>query len=229
MAVQWPNMLLEKNPKTRPVLKRLLILEDSLLGKPFPQMKRVKEMSNYACGPAVLQMMLSFVGIKVTQIGIIKSLRAQKKIRLYGLNIGDLARAVRIAGKGRVFFWKKEKASIQDMIRIIEKFNFPVGVEWQGEFYENTDEDNGHYGVVTKVDRKGDYIRIADPYFNNYFHYEDVDRKFSLRVFFKKWWDENDVKVSGGSKTRKVKDIKMMFVITPKGASWPKKLGMKRA
>jgi hypothetical protein len=53
-----------------------------------------------------------------------------------------------------------------------------------------------------------------------------VDRKFKIRDFEKRWWDENEIKVSGTSKRRLIKDKRIMFVITPKGESWPKKLGM---
>jgi hypothetical protein len=219
-------MVLEKNPKTRPIAKKLLRLEDRVGGKPFVAMKRVKEISNYSCGPATLEMLLSFVGVKAVQTRLIKSIRAQNKVKLYGLDINDMAKAVSITGKKKFTFWKKQKASINDIYLIIEKNKYPVGVEWQGDFFENEDEDKGHYGVVTKIDKKAGFLRIADPYFNSSFHYGDLDRKYDISAFVKKWWDVNEVKISGTSRTRSVKDTRMMFVITPKGESWPRKLGM---
>jgi hypothetical protein len=219
-------MVLEKNPKTRPIAKKLLRLEDRVGGKPFATMKRVKEISNYSCGPATLEMLLSFVGVKAVQTRLIKSIRAQNKVKLYGLGINDMAKAVSIAGKKKLTFWKKQKAGISEIYLIIEKYKYPVGVEWQGDFYENEDEDKGHYGVVTKIDRKAGFLRIADPYFNSSFHYEDLDRKYEISAFVKKWWDVNEIKISGTSRTRSVKDTRMMFVVTPRGESWPKKLGM---
>ena len=222
-------MVLEKNPKTRHIVRHLLKLEDQIKGKPFPDMTRVKEISNYACGPATLEMLLSFVKVKVTQLGLIRSAHAQKKIKLYGLNMNDMARAVRFSGKKKFNLWKKQRASVSDISLAIDKYKFPVGVEWQGEFYEDEEEDKGHYCVVTKVDKKAGFLRIADPYFNSFFHYKDTDRKFETSKFVKKWWDINEIKVSGTSKLRKIKDTRMMFVITPKDVSWPKKLGMVKA
>lgn len=222
-------MELEKNPVTRKVFLRILRLGDQILGKPFPRMRRVRQISVYACGPATLEMLFSFVGVKVSQTGIIRSLRAQKRIRAWGLIVKELAKAARIYGDGDFIFWKKQFATLGDLSTIVNKYKWPVGVEWQGVFYENDDEDNGHYGVVTKIDKKAGYLRIADPYFNGTFKYGDVDRRFGIKEFLKKWWDINQVKFSGSSKIRNVKDTRMMFIITPKGTSWPRRLGMKKA
>jgi hypothetical protein len=224
-------MVLEKNPKTRPILMRMLQAEDRLKGKPFPSMTRVKQISIYACGPATLEMLFSFVGIKVTQISIIRSIRAWNKIKLYGIDVKDMAKAVSIAGRKKYSFWRKQNASISNLNRVVNKYRYPVGVEWQGVFYENEDEDSGHYGVVTKVDitdadKKLGFLRIADPFFNGYFRYNGIDRKFKVSEFKKKWWDVNEVKISGRKKTRQIKDVRMMFLITPKDETWPRKLKM---
>lgn len=222
-------MVLEKNPRTRPIAKHLLHLEDKVKGKPFASMTRVKELTNYNCGPATLEMLLSFVGVKTSQTSLIRSIRAQNKIKLFGIDVSDLGKAVRIAGKKKLSFWKKSHAAVNDISLAVHKYKYPVGVEWLGEFYENEDEDPGHYSVVTKIDKKAGYLRIADPYFNSFFHYENLDRKLEISDFVKKWWDVNEIKVSGQTKRRKVKDTRVMFVITPKGESWPKKLGMTKA
>jgi hypothetical protein len=222
-------MDLEKNPKTRAILKRLLALEDRFMGKPMQKMERAKQISIYACGPATLEMLFSFIGLKVNQVRLIKSIRVQNKIKAFGMDVNDMAKAAKIAGKGRFQFWRKQKSTLNDLNLIVNKYKFPVGIEWQGVFYEQSDEDSGHYGVVTKFDKKNGYMRIADPYFNNYFDYKGVDRKFKISEFVKKWWDTNEIKVSGTTKTRSLKDIRMMFVITKKGESWPKKVGMKAA
>lgn len=222
-------MELEKNPKTRPIAKKLLKLADRLAGKAFPGMDRVKEISNYTCGPATLVMLLSFVGVRVSQRRLIRSMRAKNKIKAYGVDINDMAKATKVAGKGKLAFWRKKGARVSDIASAITKFKYPVGVEWQGDFYENEDEDKGHYAVVTSIDRDSGYLRMSDPYFNTFFDYRDIDRKYRLSEFVKKWWDINEIKVAGTSKTRAIKDIRVMFVITPKGESWPKKLGMTKA
>ncbi|HKB88538.1 MAG TPA: C39 family peptidase [Patescibacteria group bacterium] len=222
-------MVLEKNPKTRPIAKRLLQLEDKVKGKPFASMARVLELSNYSCGPATLEMLLSFVGSKATQKELIKSIRVQKTIKLYGININDMGHAVKIVSRGKLVFWRKHRANVSDIALTIDKFKYPVGVEWQGDFYENEDEDRGHYSVVTSVNKESGFLRIADPYFNSFFKYKDLDRKYAINDFVKKWWDINEIKVAGSPKRRKIKDTRVMFVIVPKGENWPKKLGMVKA
>lgn len=212
-------MELEKNPKTRKLYRRLLELEDTIGKRPFPQMKRVRQITSSHCGPAVLSALFSFLGVSVSQRRITKSLRAAGKIKKYGLGIKEMAKAAKIYGKkGKFVFWKKSGASVANLGLIVNKYKWPVGVEWQGVFYEFEDEDSGHYGVITGVDKKKDFLRIMDPFGD----FAGVDRKFRLPFFVKRWWDTNFV--SG----REIKDKRVMFVITPKGESWPRNLGMKK-
>jgi predicted double-glycine peptidase len=211
-------MVLEKNPKTRPLVKRLLRLEDRISGLAFPKMKRVKQITNSHCGPAVLVALYSNLGVKASQKGIVASLRATQKIKKFGLSPKDLARASRIVGKGAFSFWRKANGKISDLDAVVNKYKYPVAVEWQGVFYEEEDEDNGHYCVITRVDKKAGTLRLADPYS----HFAGVDRKFEIKVFQGRWWDKNEIK------GRTLVDRRVMFLITPKGESWPKKLGMTR-
>lgn len=211
-------MELEKNKKTRKLLRTLLELEDRVVGKPFPEMKRVRQISSYHCGPAVLSELFSYVGRNVSQVAVVRSLRAQKKIKKFGLNIDDLAKATNLLGKKEILFWKKRNSTISDVFNVINKYKHPVGVEWQGVFYEDEDEDNGHYGVITKVDMVNNYLRICDSYSS----FAGVDRRFKIKVFEKRWWDVNKIK------GKNITDKKMMFIITKKGETWPKKLGMRK-
>ncbi len=212
-------MYLEKNPKTRKIYRRLLALEDKVSGVAFPKMKRVKQITASHCGPAVLVELFSFLGHEISQTAVVKTLRAQRKIKNYGLNIKDLARAARHLGHDFVF-WHKANATASDLSRIINKYKYPVGVEWQGQFWEFADEDDGHYGVITQIDIKRGILRLADSF--HVFH--GVDRRFKIANFLKRWWDVNEIKIESGR--RKIIDRQMMFVITEKGESWPKKLGM---
>lgn len=211
-------MELEKNKKTRKLLRTLLELEDRVVGKPFPEMRRVRQISSYHCGPAVLSELFSYVGRNVSQVAVVRSLRAQKKIKKFGLNIDDLAKATNLLGKKEILFWKKRNSTISDVFNVINKYKHPVGVEWQGVFYEDEDEDNGHYGVITKVDKVNNYLRICDSYSS----FAGVDRRFKIKVFEKRWWDVNKIK------GKNITDKKMMFIITKKGETWPKKLGMRK-
>ncbi|HET7099157.1 MAG TPA: hypothetical protein VFI61_02925 [Patescibacteria group bacterium] len=212
-------MVLEKNPRTRPIAKKLLQLEDKVSGFAFPNMFRVRQITNSHCGPAVLTSLYSNLGVKTSQKAIVGSLRVVNKIKKYGLNVGDMARGAKIVGKGAFVFWKKAGGKVSDLDAVINKYKYPVGVEWQGVFYEDEDDDNGHYSIVTKIDKKTGFLRMSDPDHK----FAGVDRKFKIKEFEKRWWDENIIK------GRVIPDKRVMFVIVPKGESWPKKLGMVKA
>ncbi len=212
-------MELEKNPQTRRLYRRLLKLGDKVTGQAFAKMKRVKQITSFHCGPAVIEALFSFLGIRVSQTGVVKSLRAQKKIKRVGLSVKDLSRAANALGKGKYAFWRKANSTTTDLYTIVNKYKFPVGVEWQGVFHEFEDEDNGHYGIITRIDKKAGVLRIADS-----FHaFAGVDRKFDIKFFVRRWWDTNVIK------GRNLTDRKMMFVVVPKADTWPKKLGMVKA
>src|SRR5512141_696129 len=99
-------MLLEKNPKTRRIVRKLLELGDRVSGLAFPTMERPHQIYVYSCGPAVIVALYSFLGVKVSQRGIIASLRVKEKIKKYGLNIKEMGRASKIVGKNAFTFWK---------------------------------------------------------------------------------------------------------------------------
>jgi len=209
-------MELEKNSKTRKLLQNLLKLEDKVVGRPFPSMKRVRQISSYHCGPAVISELFSYLGKDISQSAVVKSLRATNKIKSVGLNIHDLARATNALGRQEVTFWRKHKSTANDLSLAVNKYKYPVGVEWQGVFYEDEDEDNGHYAVITKINKEANYLRMCDTYAD----FSGVDRRFRINDFARRWWDVNRIK------GRNIIDKKTMFVITPRDETWPKKLGM---
>ncbi len=171
-------------------------------------------------------MLASFIGVRVSQVKLVGSANIDKKIAKYGSNIGDLAKATKKAIPQGVF-WYKEKTSVIDIDRIVNKYKFPVGVEWQGVFREDTDKnfpDDGHYSVITYFNRKENKLCIADPFRD----FAKEDRNFKIDYFKKRWWDFNEIKNLKTKKMKQVKDTRMMFVITPKDETFPKEIGMKR-
>jgi len=200
------------------ILRRLdrfiLRLSETVSGKAFPSLKRVKQATSSHCGPAVLVSLFSFLGVRTSQGRIVKSLRAENKIVDTGLVIKDLSRGVRIVGKGQFTFWKKEGATIGDLDKIVNKYKVPVGIEWQGVFYEDEEGDNGHYSVVTEIEKEKGYLRLFDPYKK----FAELDRKFKISDFEKRWWDVNGLEY----------EKKLMFVITSKKETFPRRLGMIR-
>lgn len=196
-------------------LDRLVLrLETKFKGISFPKLKRVKQITSAHCGPATLVSLFSFLGVRTSQARIVRSLRAENKIKDSGLVTKDFARAVRIIGKKEFTFWKKENATIGDLDKITNKYKFPVGVEWQGVFYEDEEGDNGHYCVITEVNKIKGYLKLSDPYKK----FAGLDRKFRISDFEKRWWDVNGL----------VYDKKLMFLITSKKETFPKYVGMIR-
>ena len=211
-------------PFLRKLDRYLLRLEEAFKGRAFPSLKRVKQITSSHCGPAVLVSLFSFLGVRTSQGRIVKSLRAENKIVDTGLVIKDLSRTVRIVGKGQFTFWKKEGATIGDLDKIVNKYKVPVGIEWQGVFYEDEEGDNGHYCIITEVSRAKGYLKLADPYKR----FAGLDRKFRISDFEKRWWDSNEVAIPYSKIKKLVYDKKLMFLITSKKETFPRRLGMIR-
>jgi hypothetical protein len=168
-------------------------------------------------------MLLSFLGVDVSQESIVEKAGVGERIEGYGMLVSEMAQAV-----GALFpqfqFWYKEGLSISDLETLVEAYKYPVAVEWQGVFYEDSDEDDGHYSVVTHVDSANSIIVLADPYKR----FAGTDRSFHITEFENRWWDENEIKDPITGQINVVRDTHLAFVITDKNISFPESLGMVR-
>lgn len=166
-----------------------------------------------------MEMLFSHLGVFVDQDEFVEAGNLKYRLQKYGMTVQEMGE---VAKKIYPYFtfWYKEKADITDIQTIIEEYKYPVGVEWQGVFLEDEDEDNGHYSIVTYVDPSRDKIVIADPYMK----FAGVDRHFTVTEFLDRWWDVNDIPVLG--KTVQKKDEQVMFVVTPEEVDWPLTLEM---
>lgn len=194
--------------------------------------RQVTQPNDYYCGPAVTEMLLSAVGVEVDQriIAEATGLR-EEEMDKYGVRIDQLARAVSQVAPDYQF-WYKYRAEINDLIVIIGR-GYPVGVEWQGLFYESEEEeyeaegidyrDRGHYSVAVHVDEDYGEIVFVDPYKQ----FAGRKRLFSLAGFKRRWWDINywQDELTGERKTRR--DERLIFMITPAGEVFPADLGCK--
>lgn len=190
----------------------------------MPQMRRITQISDSHCGPAVLAMLLSNLKIKVWQRDIVEAAEVGKRIMKYGMTVMEMARAVkRLVPEAQ--FWMKEGATIAELKKLVNDYQLPVGVEWQGEFGKYSDgEDDGHFSVVVGVDLKENEIVIADPFGP----FAEEDREFSVSDFENRWWDYNDVRDEDTGGMKEVEDYHMMFVITDKNDNRPEELEMMR-
>jgi peptidase C39-like protein len=191
--------------------------------KKFSRLRRIEQITENHCGPAVIQMLLENIGVNVTQEEITEAGGATHTIETHGTRVDQLAKAVhQLAPIAKL--WYKEKASLEDLEYILEECKFPVGVEWQGLFddMDNDDEDCGHYSIISHIDKVKDELIVVDPYKD----FIDQNRIVKISLFLNRWWDFNEVKdPETGEKTIK-KDDQLFFVVAPLSVAFPVELGM---
>jgi ABC-type bacteriocin/lantibiotic exporter with double-glycine peptidase domain len=189
----------------------------------FSRLRWIQQITENHCGPAVIQMLLENIDVHVTQEAITEAAGATHTIETHGTRVDQLAKAVHeLAPHAKL--WHKEKASFEDLEYVLNEKKFPVGVEWQGLFEDedNDDEDNGHYSIIANIDKIKDELIIVDPYKD----FVDQNRIIKISLFEKRWWDYNEVKdLETGEKTFK-KDEQLFFVVAPLDVAFPERLGM---
>lgn len=202
---------------------------------------RFCQISESHCGPAVIQMMLANLGVEVTQDEIARAGDIGDRIEVHGSRIDQLAKAVKTLSPQTRFYYK-DHATIDELVKVVNEYEYPVGVEWQGLFEgepeseetqaaeapllpdsESEDEDYGHYSLVIRAHTGRRVLIIADPYKD----YIAQDRIFTFREFDSRWFDYNEVPVEGKKRPKLVKDDHLMFVIVPDEETFPIEMGMK--
>ena len=187
----------------------------------FPGLRRIRQISGSHCGPAVLSMLLSHVGSEINQEALVDAAEVRHLLSQYGMTVPEMGKAVSVLAP-QLSFWYKEHSIIDELELLVNGYKYPVGVEWQGVFYEDEDEDNGHYCVVTNVDKVNKIITLSDPYSR----FAGTDRSFHIDEFESRWWDENEVLDEAVGARRLVRDEQVMFIVTPKFETFPFSLGM---
>jgi hypothetical protein len=191
--------------------------------KKFSRLRRVQQITENHCGPAVIQMLLENIGVNATQEEITEAAGATWTIETHGTRVDQLAKAVnQLAPIAKL--WYKEKASPDDLEYVLDECKFPVGVEWQGLFddMDDDDEDYGHYSIIANIDKVKDEIIVVDPYKD----FVDQNRIVKMSLFLSRWWDFNEVKdLDTGEKTFK-KDEQLFFVVVPLRVTFPDELQM---
>jgi hypothetical protein len=192
-------------------------------------LRRVCQASESHCGPAVLESLLARLGVEVHQERLVELALAGGTLEAYGMRVDQLAVATRRLGAG-VCFWYKNQSTPEDLITVVSRYHYPVGVEWQGLFEEREEdeeegEDYGHYSIVTHIDRRRGLVTIADPYVD----FCNRDRVFPYDWFVKRWWDTNEITDPLTGARRVLEDHHMMFVVARQRVRFPAGLGMVNA
>ena len=189
----------------------------------FSRLRWIQQITENHCGPAVIQMLLENIGVTVSQEEITEAAGATLTIESHGTRVDQLAKAVHTLAP-HAKLWHKEKSSFEDLEYVLNEKKFPVGVEWQGLFgdEDEDDEDNGHYSVLAHINKAKDELIIVDPYKD----FVDQNRIIKISLFEKRWWDFNEVKdLETGEKTFK-KDEQLFFVVAPLDVIFPETLQM---
>jgi hypothetical protein len=192
----------------------------------FARLRRIQQITESHCGPAVLQMLLGNIGVEATQEEITRAAGAERTIARQGTRVDQLARAVHELAPGACL-WYKEHASEHDLGYVLDMCQFPVGVEWQGLFEDDTGEDDdgddyGHYSIIAHIDQNKDELIIMDPYKD----FIDQNRIIRVSTFLRRWWDYNEIKDPITRKRTYKKDERLFFVVAPMDVSFPEELGM---
>ncbi|HEX8923371.1 MAG TPA: cysteine peptidase family C39 domain-containing protein, partial [Patescibacteria group bacterium] len=159
---------------------------------PLISLKRFPQISESHCGPAVLQMLLNYQGVSVSQQEITKSSKVTRTIKEKGIRPDQLSNAVRKLAPGFKMYYK-DHGSLRDVASIINDYHLPVAVEWQGLFglkidpksYKPVEINDGHYSIIIKTDNTSKEVTLLDPYKD----FIDEDRVFTFDQFNKRWWD----------------------------------------
>ena len=191
--------------------------------KKFSRLRRIEQITENHCGPAVIQMLLENVGVNVSQEEITEAAGATHTIETHGTRVDQLARAVQqLAPIAKL--WFKEKAMPEDLEYVLNECKFPVGVEWQGLFndMDQDDDDYGHYSIIAHIDKTKDELIVVDPYKD----FVDQSRIVKMSLFVNRWWDFNEVKDPETGEKAFKKDEQLFFVVVPLSVAFPIELGM---
>ncbi len=190
---------------------------------------RFPQITESHCGPAVLQMLLAYLSVEVSQQDITKAASITRTIRYKGSRIDHFDKAVRKLQKDNRL-WYKDHAKLADVETIISQYKLPVVIEWQGLFGYKINPKTGrkiqyndsHYSIVSHIDPSTKEVSLIDPYPT----FIKQDRIFSYNQFRKRWWDANDVVAPDGEIVT-IYDYKLFFFVAPKTTIFPKELGLK--
>lgn len=192
------------------------------------QIERLVQSNESTCGPAVIRMLLNHFHISVTEKDIVQASGVGAMLKQNGTRIDQLAKSVTTLSQELKFYYKEE-ASIEDIVKLIHEYNVPVGIDWQGLFWDtlleearlSTHIDHGHYAIVTDISPDDGTITILDPFYA----FKDL-RIFPVDWFKTRWWDIADTNGSDVKEDISYYTTRLIFVVVPKNATFLKSVGL---
>ena len=172
-------------------------------------------------------MLLSNIGLYVSQKDIAKAAGITKSISDHGTRIDQMGLAIHNL-QLPASLWYKDHCTIEDIQLLLDMFMYPVGIEWQGLFTDQEEEpndDSGHYSVVARVDIEKNALIVVDPYKD----FADQDRIINIDTFMRRWWDENQIPHTAGRRSYMLRDERLLFIVTKSDVTLPGSLGLLRS
>lgn len=195
------------------------------------QIRQITQISESHCAAAVLQMLLETRGVTTSQEMIAAVAGVEDSIEEHGMRLDQIATASNLIAP-HLIFWYKFYASKEDL-KFLLKQDIPVGVEWQGLFYDTVEEeeeegkadaDYGHYSIVTFFDEDYGDVIIVDPYKD----FVDQQRIFDVETFMERWWDTNEVLNPHTGRPEIIEDKRLLFFVTTAEDWIPREMGFKQ-
>ena len=139
-------------------------MANNLANNRLPNLVLVAQINSYFCGPASLQMLFSFHHVIIDQQQVVDLLQINQKIVNHGITLQEMGQFVK-EFYPQFQFWYKFNSTIPELSQLVNDFNCPVGVEWQGIFdypdeeaFDDEDDDPGHVAVITGINTSDNYI-----------------------------------------------------------------------
>lgn len=144
-------------------------------------LKYYKQKTVYTCGPAAMRMVLSSLGIKVSEEKLAKLLSANKIRGTYHKYFPE------VAEKYKLKHFSEENGTIKDLRRFHKEGWAIIVCLIDRAFYPHENFD--HYAVLKKIDKR--HVYLLDPFFGE-------NERYELADFNKRWESskryEGDVK-----------------------------------
>lgn len=192
---------------------------------PARRFKYYQQITESHCGPAVVQMLFDALHVDVSQEDITLAANAVSTIETAGTRIDQLAQATKKLQPQYELLYKTN-SRLEDIHLLINQFEIPVAVEWQGIFdvpeEEDENEDYGHYSIISHIDMIHKRLIVVDPYKD----FVDQDRILSFSQFLPRWWDTNEFTNSVNKKVTVI-DRRLLFIIIPQDHPAHQKISLK--
>lgn len=109
--------------------------------------------TNFTCGPAALEMVLAYYGVRISEMRLRKKLHTESSPLLAGTSHGHLIDLARSLG----FFSYANEGAELDEVQLFLHRKMPVLVD-----YTEPSSDEGHYSVV--IGMENDHVILNDPW-----------------------------------------------------------------